>query len=113
MEAEYSSLTLGCQEAMWTRQLLISLDPTLQAPTVVISDNQSAIHVASNGQHFQRRKHIDIKHYWIQHLIENHHIQLKYINTSKMIADILTKSLSRSNHQRHCSNIGFSSTEQL
>lgn len=41
-----------------------------------------------------RMKHIDVHFHFVQQAVDNKHILVKYIPTNKMVADILTKSLS-------------------
>lgn len=43
----------------------------------------------------ERTKHIDIRHHFIRQLIQNGTITVVYCKTSDMIADMLTKALSK------------------
>lgn len=49
-----------------------------------------------NGDLNTRLKHINIKFHFDKDNIDNHKINLKYINTENMIADILTKDVNGS-----------------
>ena len=57
-------------------------------------DNNSAIAVAKNPEHFGRLKHMQLRLYWLRDVIEDGQISPEYIQTDLMIADILTKALS-------------------
>lgn len=92
-EAEYMSLAEAVQEALYLRQLLHELGYTQTEPTTIFIDNQSAIKIAENPVQHQRTKHIDIKHHLVRDNIQNKHITLKYLPSTEMIADILTKPL--------------------
>jgi ribosomal protein L7Ae-like RNA K-turn-binding protein len=45
-----------------------------------------------------RTKHIDIRYHFVRELVENMQISVVYIETKKMIADLLTKAVSRVVH---------------
>ena len=64
-------------------------------PTTIFTDNQAAIYICEKDVHHERTKHINIRYHWIRGEIEAKHIQMKYIETQKQPADILTKSLAR------------------
>jgi len=80
---------------------------TSTSPLVLYMDNQSAIHIASNGRPNERTKHIDIRHHHVKDMIACRHILLRYIPTTDMTADIMTKALPRDAHQRHVNWIGL------
>lgn len=58
-------------------------------------DNQSAIALAKNPHLRERSKHIDVYYYYIRDLVEKGMLKIKYISTSEMPADGLTKPLAR------------------
>ena len=62
---------------------------------MIYEDNQSAIAIAKNPQFHGRAKHINIKYHFIRECVNNNNIELKYCETSEMIADMLTKRLGR------------------
>jgi len=80
---------------------------TSTSPLVIYMDNQSTIHIASNGRPNERIKHIDIRHPHVKDMIAYGHILLKYIPTTNMTADIMTKALLRDAHQRHVNGMGL------
>ena len=51
--------------------------------------------MAENPQLHGRAKHIDIKYHFIREQVNSGTIELKYCQSEKMIADILTKGLPR------------------
>ena len=53
----------------------------------------SAINISKNHVQHSRTKHIDIRHHFIRELVEQKTLILEYVETTKQIADILTKSL--------------------
>lgn len=60
---------------------------------VIYNDNQSAHKIAANKMMHNRTKHIDIKYHFIRECILANKVEIRYMSTDKMIADILTKSV--------------------
>lgn len=97
-EAEYIGQTQATKEAVWLRNLLAELtdmDECDIPTTVIYCDNQGAIALAKNPKFHGRSKHIDIQHHYVREKVEDGTVGLKYIETSKQIADGLTKPLSK------------------
>ena len=94
-EAEYIALSQAAQEAIWLRQLSTDLLCKPQQPTTVYEDNQAAISMSKNPQAHGKSKHIEIKYHFIREQVNNKNIEVKYCSTDNMIADMLTKGLSK------------------
>ena len=96
-EAEYIALYHATQESVWLRQLLTDIDkPTTSTPVTLMVDNQAAIAIANNTTSRRTRsKHIDIKYHFVKEAVADNRIKLVYCPTECMIADPLTKPLSR------------------
>ena len=56
-------------------------------------DNQPAIALAKNPVLHDRSKHIDIKFHFLRDCIDGGQIVIEFVETSRQLADILTKSL--------------------
>lgn len=56
-------------------------------------DNKSFIDISKNHVQHSKIKHIDIKHHFIQQLVEENVVSLDYVKTEDQLADILTKPL--------------------
>ena len=92
-EAEYVTACLAAQEIQWIRQLLSEISlPYKDEPTVVYSDSQSAMHMASNPTS-GRAKHMDIKYHFTKEAVERGVVSFKYVHTSEQAADGMTKGL--------------------
>ena len=65
----------------------------LKFPIKLYSDNQSAITIAHGNQQHSRTKHFEIRLYFIRDTIESNKINVEYLPTDQMLADILTKGL--------------------
>jgi hypothetical protein len=94
-QAEYHALSTATKETIWLRTLLSELRFPQPSATVIQQDNQSTIALAHNPINHGRTKHIDIAHHYLRECIENKEITLEYCPTTSMVADIMTKPLSR------------------
>nr|GEV23765.1 putative ribonuclease H-like domain-containing protein [Tanacetum cinerariifolium] len=59
--------------------------------TTIFIDNQSTICIVKNPVFYQRTKHIEIRHHFIQDANEKNLIQVLKIHTDDNVADLLTK----------------------
>jgi len=94
-ESEYVSASAAAQEAVHLRMLLKDLGYLQKSPTEVQEDNQAAINISRNQVYHGRLKHVDVRVHYIRELVSTGVIKLVYCNTQIMIADLLTKPLSR------------------
>lgn len=94
-EAEYVSLALATQEAVFLRQLFADMLNINQDVVLLCMDNQGAISLAKNPVNHQRTKHIDIKFHYIRSKIQDGSIVLNYVPSSDNVADIFTKAFSK------------------
>lgn len=76
-------------------------------PQVILADNQGAIKLSKNPQHHNRTKHIDVRYHFIRKSCQDRLIELAYIPTTEMVADILTKALPRGKHEKHIKGMGL------
>ena len=90
--------------------LLKNIGFAQEKPTIIFEDNQGSISLAKNPKYHSRTKHIDIKYHYIRDAIENETIQLEYSPTDEMIADVLTKGLSRPQFEKLRSKLGVKLT---
>jgi hypothetical protein len=92
-EAEFVSGVAAGKEICWMQQLLGEIGYAAQAPSTLFIDNQSAMCVAKNPEHHGRMKHLDLAFYWLRDKVEERRIQVTYMRTEEMPADLLTKAL--------------------
>jgi len=80
------------KETLWTIKILSDLDFVNITPLVVYEDNQGCIAIATNKRGMSSRtKHVETRYFAIRQHIDNNSIKVVYIETSQMLADILTK----------------------
>ena len=63
--------------------------------TVILCYNQSCINMTENPMFHDRSKHLEIKYFYIQDVMQKGAINLQYVSTDEQVADVLTKPLSR------------------
>lgn len=90
-EAELVALADSAGQVLWTREFLIHQGYDIGA-AIVKEDNQSAIQLATNGKsNSARTRHIAVRYFFLADRIKSGEITVEYLETSDMIADILTK----------------------
>ena len=94
-EAEYMALADAAKEAVHMKALLTSLGLEQAAPVVIYEDNQAAQKLAENPVLHDRAKHIDIRYHFIRELVEDMKIKIEHIQTKMMVADLMTKAVSK------------------
>lgn len=106
-EAEYMALAHAARNAKWLRQLMMDIGLPQDAPTLIYEDNQGCIAMAKNHMIQERTKHIDIRHHFLRELVAGKVVKVLYCETDKMLADILTKGLTREKHEFFCKELGL------
>src|SRR5579871_5653970 len=107
-ESEYIAATQASREAIWFGKLLQEIGYSQdRGITIILADNQGSINLAKNPTQHIRMKHINIQHYFIREKVKEKKIELVYCSTDKMVADMLTKSVSRDKLQRFSKQIGL------
>jgi hypothetical protein len=71
---------------------------------VLHTDSQGCIALVKNPAFHNRTKHIDIQHHFIREKAESGVVVLQFCNTQDMMADVLTKGLSKEKHT-HCKEL--------
>lgn len=106
-EAEFTSLAFAAKEAIWLQALSCEILGKQCASYQMYCDNKGAVDLAHNNNHSEKTKHIDIKLKFVHHEIEKKEMLLKHIPTDEMLADVLTKSLTKEKHQNCIAGFGL------
>ncbi|KAL0117638.1 hypothetical protein PUN28_008790 [Cardiocondyla obscurior] len=111
MEAEYAALSEVSREVVYLKRLLIHMgfEKYVTSPINVFCDNQSAIELSKNAVFHKRSKHIDINFHFTRELVDKKKIVIHYLQTDSMLADILTKSLTKCKHEKCIQMLNLSS----
>ena len=108
-EAEYVGECNAAKESVFLAGSLKGIGyEGLDVETVLLlADNQAAIKLANNPVNHPRAKHIDIQYHKVRELISDAVLELDYIETSKMVADGLTKPLTLVKHEYFITMLGL------
>jgi len=74
---------------------------------LIYCDNQSCVKLSENPVFHNKSKHIEIKHHFIQDMVEKGVVELRYISTDEQITDIITKPLSRVKYEYFIDKLGM------
>jgi hypothetical protein len=96
-EAEYMAISDAAKEAVYLKGLVGELLGNCGAINIY-NDNQSAQKIATNPVFHNRTKHIDVRHHFVREVVSNEQVNLMYLTTSEMIADVMTKGLNSAKH---------------
>ena len=91
-EAEFISTTELTRKILWIHNLIFELFNKNKQITI-FTDNLSSKKTIENGQFNNNMKHIDLREHFIFDTYKNNKIKLEYIETEKMLADVLTKNV--------------------
>lgn len=104
-EAEYMAISEASKEAMYLKNLILELTGNFSC-VPLFNDSQSAQKLCLNPLFHKRTKHIDVRHHFVREAINNNLIEIKYLRTADMPADVLTKSLCLEKHYKFLDLIG-------
>jgi transposase InsO family protein len=111
VEAEYAAMAHAAKEAIWLQYLLRDLGMSKYEPKVLYCDNQGAISLTKNPMHHAKTKHVDIQLHFIRDHVDKGTIIVEYCPTDDMLADLMTKGLSRDRHVRLLGLMGMGTLE--
>ncbi|KAJ1589033.1 hypothetical protein NDA15_001688 [Ustilago hordei] len=94
VEAEFIAATEATCEVLFLKQLLCSIGIATGTPTVY-SDNTGCIQVSKDPAQHWKLKHIDTKYHFVRNNVQEGRVQIKYVDTTRNLADILTKPIGR------------------
>ncbi|XP_045539389.1 secreted RxLR effector protein 161-like [Papilio machaon] len=105
-EAEYVALSEAAREAVYLRNVMFDITGKTYA-IKLLCDNQSALKLATSHQAHTRSKHIDVRFHYVRDAVENKLINIEYISTQEMPADLLTKGLLSAKHYKFMNMLGL------
>ena len=94
-ESELYCLEEASTYTEWYTMLLGAMGVGDTRPIRVYQDNKSTIIMAVQGGNFKRTKHMLCKESYVRERILNGDMELKYLETKSMVADLLTKPLGK------------------
>jgi hypothetical protein len=81
-------------------------------PQLIFCDNTSAMTLVKNAKLHDKSKHIDVKHHFVHDAHEKGLINLQYLPTADMPADIMTKALAHDAYWKHVGILGLREMDQ-
>ena len=94
-QSEYVAAVAAGQGIPWLRNLFTEIGFSVSLVLPMCIGNQSAIQVAKNPEHCGRMKHLDLCFYWLRGTVHSGVIVLKCVPTAELVADFMTKALTR------------------
>jgi hypothetical protein len=94
-EAEYRSTGLAAVVVLDMNEFLAEIGFPQSEPTIIYQDNQACIKMTKSLVCGSKSRHIKIEHHYIRELVASKQVVVVYCPTSEMIADLLTKNLSK------------------
>jgi hypothetical protein len=105
-ESELVALSSAVQEIVWMRGLLEEIGFKQSAPTICEQDNKSTVVMATRGSgRGGKSRSINVRHFWMKEKVEDGTIELVYTPSEDIIADGMTKALTRKGFLRWRSRI--------
>ncbi|GJV50027.1 putative RNA-directed DNA polymerase [Tanacetum coccineum] len=99
-EYEYRAMGSTTCEIMWIIKILKDLKINVTLPVPLFCDNKSAIQIANNPVFLERTKHFEVDVHFIREKIAKGIVKTYKIESSNQTADIFTKHLPVSQHQK-------------
>jgi hypothetical protein len=107
-EVEYMANMQATKEAIWITKLIMDLGYMEEKKVMVIRcNNQGAISLTKNPTHDAQTKHIDVQHHFVRERVENGEVRFEYCPMEHMVADVITKALSKERHHKLINRFGL------
>jgi hypothetical protein len=108
-DAEFICITDCANDSLHIRNILISQGyESAKQPVLIHQDNQSCIDLLHKSRaNTERSRHVDIRRFWLKECIDTGTVEVAYLPTELMYANLLTKPLQGSqflNERRMMSN---------
>ncbi|CAI7853653.1 unnamed protein product [Closterium sp. NIES-54] len=101
-EAEIYAGAMAAQELRWLTYLLTGLGEQPRSPPVLYVDNKAMLALCREHRLEHRTKHIALRYFLAHELQQRGQLRLAYVASQANTADIFTKALPPSDHQRFC-----------
>ncbi|CAI7865225.1 unnamed protein product [Closterium sp. NIES-53] len=106
-EAEIYVGAMAAQELHWLTYLLTELGEQPSSPPVLYIDNKVMLALCKEHRLEHRTKHIALRYFLARELQQRGQLRLAYVATRANTADIFTKALPPSDHQRFSTVLGL------
>jgi hypothetical protein len=103
-EGEYVALTECNQDLLWAANVLEEITQVKPSLTLY-TDNQSSMQIAKNPIYHHGTQHMNFRYHFIRDHFESKTIDLKYIPSTSLQTDLLTKNLTGSKTAKHTTRL--------
>lgn len=93
-------------ELTWITFLMRDIGIPIHQPPELFCDNLSALHMSINPVFHARTKHIELDYHFVREKVALGSLITRYVPSSKQLADIFTKPLSKVLHWECTSKLG-------
>ncbi|MBW0508392.1 hypothetical protein O181_048107, partial [Austropuccinia psidii MF-1] len=102
-QAECMAMSFAAKTRTWISQNVAAI--TGKITPILLSDNQSAVKIATNSGSRKNSRHIQREFHLINELITNQQVRIKWITSGDQKADIFTKKLAKIKVNEFCKGI--------
>ncbi|CAN6700581.1 unnamed protein product [Malus baccata var. baccata] len=108
IEAKFIGCYATTQQAIWLRNMMkgLMIIDDIERPLMLHCDNKVTVFFSVNNKRSYARRLMDIKYLKVRDEVKKSTIDVEYINTSVMVADLMTKALSVGVFNKHVFNMG-------
>ena len=94
IEAELINIDDKISKIIWMKKVIESQKFKMNL-NIIYQDNTSTMRLVTNGKESsgKRKRHFDIKYFYITDLIDRKEVSIRHCSSNKMIADYFTKPL--------------------
>jgi hypothetical protein len=104
----------AAKELLWWRRILKDMAIETETPVLYCDNKQTVDILKSETPKINTKlRHVEIAGQWLRQTVQTKLIDLRWISTSQMVADGLTKSLSPQQHTKFVEMLGLTDVEDL
>jgi len=104
-EAEYVALSMAATEVKFLRMLIQEITGEKPLTSILREDNTGAIFLSKNEQIGPKAKHIDTRYRFVNDMVLEKNLQVKYIKSEDNPSDIMTKNIREIDFTKHVTTI--------
>jgi hypothetical protein len=107
-EAELIGMVKGVCELLWIKKLLSELGIAGEETMKLYADNKTTIDMSHNPVQHDRTKHIGVNRHFMKQNLESKVVRIVFIRSENQLADILTKSVTKTVFNKTLDKLGIS-----
>ena len=104
-EAEFYACAEAVKEVPFVAQVLLFMRVEVSLPVTIWVDNVGAIFMSENVTSSSRTRHMDVRWWFVNQLIDQGLIIVKFVRTHLNISDLGTKNVSKEIYESHVNKL--------